>query len=120
MNESTEAVLDIETFRDIRRQIEEVTLHDDILHYIMEIVRKTRTSESIQYGASTRAAISIGKSARAWAYLADRDYVTPDDIKIVAKPALRHRIQLAPHMEMEGVTVEAIIEELVGAIAVPR
>lgn len=119
-DESTEAVLDIETFRDIRRQIGEVTLHDDILNYIMEIVRSTRTSESIQYGASTRAAISIGKAARAWAYLADRDYVTPDDVKIVAKPALRHRIRLAPHMEMEGVTVEAIIEELVGAIAVPR
>ncbi|MBM7600871.1 MoxR-like ATPase [Virgibacillus halotolerans] len=118
--ETLDALMDIETFRSIRDEIEQVTLSDDILNYIMQIVRKTRESESIRFGASTRAAISIGKAARAWAYLSDRDYVTPDDIKIVAKPALRHRIQLSAHMELEGVTIDQIIEELVGAVTVPR
>lgn len=118
--ETMDALMDIETFRSIRDEIEQVTLSDDILNYIMQIVRKTRESESIRFGASTRAAISIGKAARAWAYLSDRDYVTPDDIKIVAKPALRHRIQLSAHMELEGVTIDQIIEELVGAVTVPR
>ncbi|MUK88699.1 AAA domain-containing protein [Ornithinibacillus sp. L9] len=118
--EVIEAILDIETFMEIRREIEAVTLNEDVLAYIIQIVRRTRETESIRFGASTRAAISIGKAAKAWAYLAERDYVTPDDVKMVAKPALRHRIQISPHMELEGVSLDQIIEELVGAIPVPR
>ncbi|MGM0852323.1 MAG: AAA family ATPase [Bacillota bacterium] len=114
------AVLDMETFLSIRREIGEVTLSDAVLDYIMQIVRKTRETESIRFGPSTRAAISIGKAGRAWAYLSGRDYVTPDDIKIVARPALRHRIQLSPHVELEGVTIDQVIQELVGSIPVPR
>ncbi|WP_339146044.1 MULTISPECIES: MoxR family ATPase [unclassified Sutcliffiella] len=113
-------VLDIESFLAIREEIQQVTLSDNILDYIMQIVRKTRESDSIRFGASTRAGISIGRAAQAWAYLSNRNYVTPDDIKMVTKPALRHRIQLSPHMELEGSTVEQIIEELVGAVPVPR
>jgi MoxR-like ATPase len=113
-------ILDIETFLSIRNEIEKVTVSDHVLEYLMQIVRKTRDAESIRFGASTRAGISIGKAAQAWAYLAGRNYVSPDDIKMVAKPALRHRIQLSPHVELEGVTVDQIIEELVGAVPVPR
>ncbi|WP_078553556.1 AAA family ATPase [Bacillus alkalicellulosilyticus] len=114
------SVLDLESFLSIRRDIEQVTLSESVLDYIMKIVRKTRESETIRFGASTRAAISIGKAAQAWAFLAGRDYVTPDDIKIVVNPALRHRIQLSPHMELEGATVDQTIKELVGSIPVPR
>jgi MoxR-like ATPase len=114
------SVLDIETFIAIRKEIQQVTLSDSVLHYLMQIVRKTRESDSIRFGASTRAGISIGKAAQAWAYLSGRSYVTPDDIKMVTKPALRHRIQLSAHVELEGATVEQIIEELVGSITVPR
>lgn len=113
-------VLDMETFIAIRQEIEKVTVGDNVLDYLMQIVRKTRDTESIRFGASTRAGISIGKAAQAWAYLAGRNYVSPDDIKMVAKPALRHRIQLSPHVELEGVTLDQIIEELVGAVPVPR
>jgi len=114
------SILDIETFIKIRKEIEKVTVSETVLGYILQIVRKTREAESIRFGASTRAGISIGKAAQAWAYLAGRDYVTPDDIKMVAKPALRHRIQLSPHLELEGATVDQIIEELVGSVPVPR
>ncbi|SET50628.1 MoxR-like ATPase [Oceanobacillus limi] len=114
------AVLDMKTFQEIQLAINDITLSDDILDYVMKLVRKTRESESIRFGASTRAAISIGKAAKAWAYLAERNYVTPDDVKMVAKPALRHRIQLAPHMELEGVSLDQVIQELIGAIPVPR
>jgi len=114
------SVIDIDTFLRIQKEIENVTVGESVLDYMMKLVRKTREMESIRFGASTRAAISIGKAAKAWAYLAGRNYVTPDDIKIVAKPALRHRIQLSPHVELEGVTIDQIIEELVGAIPVPR
>ncbi len=114
------AILDMDTFISIRKEIESVTVGESVLDYMMQIVRKTRDSESIRFGASTRAGISIGKAAQAWAYLAGRNYVTPDDIKMVAKPALRHRIQLSPHVELEGATVDQIIEELVGSVPVPR
>ncbi|MCA1038311.1 MoxR family ATPase [Bacillus infantis] len=112
--------LSLDDFLSIRKDIERVALSNDILDYIMKIVRKTREAESIRFGASTRAAISIGKAGRAWAYLAGRDYVTPDDIKMVSKPALRHRIQLSPNAELEGRTVDQTIDELVGSVPVPR
>ncbi|MFJ7726340.1 AAA family ATPase [Neobacillus sp. NPDC097160] len=114
------SILDMDTFLRIRKEIEKVTVSENVLDYTMQIVRKTRDTEAIRYGASTRAGISIGKAAQAWAYLTGRDYVTPDDIKMVAKPALSHRIQLSPHVELEGATVDQIIEELVGSVPVPR
>lgn len=117
---NTTPVMDMDTFLAIKKEIQSANIGDGVLDYIMGIVRNTRESEAIRFGASTRAAISIGRAAQAWAYLAGRDYVTPDDVKMVAKAALRHRIQLSPHIELEGVTVDQIIEELVGAIPVPR
>ncbi|MCH6266362.1 AAA family ATPase [Neobacillus citreus] len=113
-------IMDLDTFVAIRKEIEDITISDNVLDYIMKIVRKTRDTDMIHFGASTRAGISIGKAAQSWAYLSDRNYVTPDDIKMVAKPALRHRIQLSPHVELEGATVDQIIEELVGSVPVPR
>src|SRR5699024_3739835 len=119
-DEFTETILNLASFQAIQKEIEAVTINDDVLSYIMQIVRKTRETESIQFGASTRAAIAIAKTAKAWAYLSERNYVTPDDVKMMAKPALRHRIQISPQMELEGVSLDQIIEELVGAIPVPR
>lgn len=103
-----------------KQQVKEVMVQDKIANYIVEIVRKTRKQDSIQHGASTRAAIAIGKTAQAWAYLLGRDYVTPDDVKLVAKPCLRHRIRLSPYAELEGINVDEIITSLVGAVTVPR
>jgi MoxR-like ATPase len=115
-----EPFIDMNTFQTIRQEIERVTVGENVLDYIMQIVRRSRESDSIRFGASTRAGISIGKAAQAWAYIHGRNYVTPDDIKMVAKPALRHRIQLSPHVELEGANVDQIIEELVGSVPVPR
>lgn len=114
------AVFHMDTFLNVQVEIERVTVSESVLDYIMQIVRKTRETDAIRFGASTRAAISIGKAARAWAYMEGRDYVTPDDIKMVVKPALRHRIQLSPHVELEGASVDQIIEEIVGSVPVPR
>lgn len=105
---------------EVKKAVQQVTVQDQIATYIVEIVRKTREQDSIQFGASTRAAIAIGKTAQAWAYLAGRDYVTPDDVKVVAKPCLRHRIQLSPYAELEGTNLDEIIAALVGAVPVPR
>jgi len=113
-------VIDLDEFLTIKREIEQITIGDSVLDYIVKLVRRTRETDVLRFGASTRAAISIGRAGKAWAYLSGRDYVTPDDIKMVAKPGLRHRIQLSPHVELEGATVDQIIEELVGSIPVPR
>ncbi|MDQ1145852.1 MoxR-like ATPase [Bacillus sp. SORGH_AS 510] len=120
MQQNATSILDLNSFLTIRQEIERVKLGEGVLDYIMQIVRRSRESEAIRFGASTRAGISIGKAAQAWAYIHGRNYVTPDDIKMVAKPALRHRIQLSPHVELEGATVDQIIEELVGSVSVPR
>ncbi|SFL94757.1 MoxR-like ATPase [Gracilibacillus orientalis] len=105
---------------DIQKSVQEVNISNEIADYIMKIVRKTRELEHIQYGASTRAAIAIAKTAQAWAYLDDRDYITPDDVKTVAIPSLRHRVQLSPYAELEGSDIDETIQELVGSVAVPR
>ncbi|MCZ0702810.1 MoxR-like ATPase [Natronobacillus azotifigens] len=114
------ALFNEDTLLEAKNAVQEVTVQDQIAKYIVEIVRKTRNLDSIQFGASTRAAIAIGKTAQAWAYLAGRDYVTPDDVKLVAKPCLRHRIQLSPYAELEGTNLDEIIATLVGAVPVPR
>ncbi|MFS0880461.1 magnesium chelatase [Bacillus sp. 7586-K] len=118
--EQLNPVIDLDEFLTIKREIEQITIGDSVLDYIVKLVRRTRETDVLRFGASTRAAISIGRAGKAWAYLSGRDYVTPDDIKMVAKPGLRHRIQLSPHVELEGATVDQIIEELVGSIPVPR
>lgn len=108
------------TLSEVKKEIRKIVLQDSLADYIMQIVRKTREIEAFQFGASTRAAIAIGKTAQAWAYLAGRDYVTPDDVKIVACPSLRHRVQLSPYAELEGTNLDEIIQEMVGSIPVPR
>ncbi|MBX0358164.1 MoxR family ATPase [Halobacillus sp. Nhm2S1] len=118
--ESVQPLLTVEEFNRISEEISSVTMTDEMYGYIMSIVRKTRETESIRHGASTRAAIAIAKAAKAWAYLESRDYVTPDDVKKVSIASLRHRVILAPHMELEGVTHDQIIQELVGSVPVPR
>ncbi|WP_112179908.1 MULTISPECIES: MoxR family ATPase [Paraliobacillus] len=109
-----------ESLQKVKQEVRKIVIQDSIADYIMRVVRKTREVEAIQFGASTRAAIAIGKTAQAWAYLAGRDYVTPDDVKILARPSLRHRVQLSPYAELEGTNLDEIIQELVGSIPVPR
>ncbi|MBM7542084.1 AAA family ATPase [Amphibacillus cookii] len=109
-----------EDLAELKRQVKAVTVHQEIMEYMVTIVRKTREHDAIQYGASTRAAIALAKTAQAWAYLDDRDYVTPDDVKHVVRPCLRHRIQLSPYAELEGTDLDEIIATLVGSVTVPR
>lgn len=120
MDLEQEALFNVEGLQQIKQEVASTTLQDDIADYITKVVRKTREVESLQYGASTRAAIAIAKTAKAWAFLLDRDYVTPDDVKAVAIPCLRHRVQLSPYAELEGTSLDDILKELVGSIAVPR
>ncbi len=95
-------------------------LQDDVVAYIVDIVRATRESASIETGASPRAAAAIAAAARAQAALDGREFVIPDDVKMLALPALRHRIILSPAAEIEGKTTDETLTSLIDEIPAPR
>lgn len=103
-----------------RRAVAGLRVDPDVLAYVVDIVRATRTSPSLQLGVSPRGATALLGTARAWAWLSGRDYTTPDDVKALAKPTLRHRVQLRPEAEMEGVTADAVVDAVLASVPVPR
>ncbi len=103
-----------------RAAIADIRLGDDIVSYVVDLIRATRENVTLDYGASTRAANMLATSARAMAGLAGRDYVIPDDVKFLAVPALRHRIVLSPSAEIEGLTAEQIVRQIVDQLPAPR
>ncbi len=104
----------------MREALESVTMKDELVSYVVEIVRRSRELDSIQVGAGPRATRALLLSSRALAALEGRDYVTPDDIRTMAYPVLSHRILLRPEYEIEGVTVREAVNKLLEAVAVPR
>jgi MoxR-like ATPase len=98
------------------------TLHVDpkIVAYIVDVCRATRESPSLQLGASPRGATALLNTSRAWAWLSGRDYVTPDDVKALARPTLRHRVQLRPEAELEGATADGVLEGVLATVPTPR
>ena len=103
-----------------REAVGQVTVAPEVMAYVVDLVRATRSLPSAQLGVSPRGAIALLRTGRAWAWLAGRDYVTPDDIKALARPALRHRITVRPEAELEGITADTIIETVLGTVPVPR
>lgn len=104
----------------IRKKVESIYIDEKIAGYISSIVSATRKSRDIVLGGSPRASLSIMRSAKAHAILQGRPYVIPDDIKAVARPALRHRIILSPEKEMEGLRPDDLIKMILDRIEVPR
>ncbi len=104
----------------IRAGLESITLREEIVAYMVDLVRATRTHESILVGAGPRATQSLLLASRAIAALAQRDYVTPDDVKSAADPVLQHRLELRPEFEIEGLTPSELIRRLFEEIPVPR
>jgi len=102
------------------RRAAEVRVDDAVLDYIASIVEETRVHPAVRLGGSPRAGIAMLKLAKAWAYLDERNYVIPDDVKAVAKLALAHRIILKPEYEIQGVTSERVIESVLSKVPVPK
>lgn len=100
--------------------VEKIIIEERLIHYIAQIIHKTRNHGKIFLGGSPRASLSIMKAAKAFAAIRGRDFVTPDDIQFVAIHVLNHRIILTPEAEMEGSPVEDIVREIVQSIEVPR
>lgn len=104
----------------MRRVLQTVTVRDELLAYIVDIVRTTRDHETVLVGASPRATQALVLTARVQAAMAGRDFVTPDDIKDMALPVLEHRLILRPEYEIEGLTVSEVIQRILQEVAVPR
>ncbi|MEM7698129.1 MAG: MoxR family ATPase, partial [Verrucomicrobiota bacterium] len=104
----------------VRKSLQEVTLKEELVGYIVEIIRGTRELDSIQVGAGPRATQALLLASRAFAAISGRDFVTPDDIRTMTFPVLSHRIILRPEFEIEGLTVTEAIERLLESVTVPR
>jgi MoxR-like ATPase len=104
----------------LRSALQGILVNEELVSYVVDIVRKTRTHQSVLVGAGPRATQALLLSSRASAAINGRDFVTPDDIKAMAGPVLAHRLILRPEYEIEGLTVMEVIESILKEIAVPR
>jgi MoxR-like ATPase len=102
------------------RAVRGVHISPEITGYIVDLCRATRQSPSLLLGVSPRGATALLATSRAWAWLSGRDYVTPDDVKALARPTFRHRVQLRPEAELEGATPDGILEAVLASVPVPR
>ncbi|MFC4376546.1 AAA family ATPase [Nocardia halotolerans] len=102
-----------------RAAIAQVVVSPEVLAYIVDLCRATRSSPAVAHGASTRGATALLAAARAFAWLNGRGYVTPDDVKTVATAVLRHRLRLRPEAELDGVSAEGVLSSLLVSVPVP-
>jgi MoxR-like ATPase len=103
-----------------REAIGRVHVSPEVTGYIVDLCRATRQSPSLLLGVSPRGATALLATSRAWAWLSGREYVTPDDVKALARPTLRHRVQLRPEAELDGTTADGILETVLASVPVPR
>jgi MoxR-like ATPase len=113
-------VIGVEELRSLRRCLDAVAIRSEIMDYLVDIIRATRTHEGILVGAGPRATQALLSAGRAYAAIDERDFVTPDDIKAMARPVLEHRILLRPELEIEGYAAPEVIDQILKAVAVPR
>jgi MoxR-like ATPase len=119
-NGAVQAVIQAQELQRLREQLAGVLVREDLMGYLVDIVRATRQHESVLVGAGPRATQALILGARASAALAGRDFVTPDDIKSMAVPVLEHRLILRPEFEIEGLFVPEVIQQILEQITVPR
>jgi MoxR-like ATPase len=117
---SIEPVIRGEQIAKIRQQVKLILIDEKLLQFIAKLVHNTRNHKSIYLGGSPRASLSIMNASKAMAAIKGRDFVTPEDILEVVPPILRHRIILSPDKEMEGVTEDAVIRQIIQTMDIPR
>ncbi len=113
-------VLDRRQISAMQQGTAQVAVDPVVLDYAVRLARATREWPGISLGAGPRGSLALVRAARAFAVLQGRDFVTPDDIRAVAKPALRHRITLAPELQIEGMRIDAVIDALLAKVEAPR
>jgi MoxR-like ATPase len=103
-----------------RSEVREMRMEAGVQKYIVDIVRRTRTHPTILYGASPRASVALLLCSKALAAIRGRDFVTPDDIRDIAPPVLRHRLALRAEAELDGATTDAVVSDILKTVEVPR
>jgi MoxR-like ATPase len=103
-----------------RSAVRSVQAAAEVLAYVVDLCRATRQSPSLSLGASPRGATALLATAKAWGWLSGRDYVTPDDVKALARPTLRHRVAVRPEAELEGVTADGVLDSVLASVPAPR
>ncbi len=117
---TVKAIIGAGELAELRKALKGITVRDEIVAYIVDIVRQTRKHNSVLVGAGPRATQALLTASRAAAAMSDRDFVTPDDVKDMCVPALVHRVILRPEFEIEGLGIEEVIQQILQEIAVPR
>jgi len=120
VNDIVKPVLDGQKINRLRKQIKSILIEERLLQFIARMIHQTRNHKSIYLGASPRASLAVMNASKAIAAMQGRDFVTPEDIREVVTPVLRHRIILSPDKEMEGVTEDEVIKQIIQAMDVPR
>ncbi|SEW19974.1 MoxR-like ATPase [Chitinophaga sp. YR573] len=105
---------------EFQAQVRQVHIEDKLLHYIAALIQETRVNASLYLGASPRASLSVMNCSKALAAMNNRDFVTPDDVLEMLPHVLRHRIMLTPEREMEGISTDEVIAQIIKAVEVPR
>jgi MoxR-like ATPase len=119
-NDVAKPLLTLEALQESRRTLEQLTVREEMLGYILDIVRATRSHEAILVGAGPRATQSLLMAARANAAIAGNDFVSPDDVRSLVQAVLEHRLILRPEYEIEGLTVAEVLQRILQAVPVPR
>lgn len=119
-SDAVQSVLTSEGIARVQEALDTITLKEELVSYVVELVRASRNTDCIQVGAGPRATKALLLSSRAFAAIEGRDYVTPDDIRLMAYPVLSHRIILRPEYEIEGMTIGEAVNRLIESVAVPR
>ncbi|MDG2616372.1 MoxR family ATPase [Thermoleptolyngbya sichuanensis XZ-Cy5] len=113
-------VMSVEQVLKARQQVRAVQMTDALVDYLLALVQRSRQHPDLGLGASPRSAVAWLQASKARAWLEGRDFVTPDDVKAIARPLLRHRLILRPEAQLDGQQVDEVITSLLGQVAVPR
>ncbi|MBV9293318.1 MAG: MoxR family ATPase [Frankiales bacterium] len=103
-----------------RAAMSAVTVSEEVLGYVVDLVRATRAAPALSLGVSPRGATALLATSKAWAWLSGRDFLTPDDVKALARPTLRHRVALRPEAELDGATADGVLDGVLASVPVPR
>lgn len=118
--EGVESIVSLNEFMAFRQTMNQITVSDDVMDYILNIITDTRQNPNIQLGCSPRSAISLMAASRGYAAINGKAFVTPDDVKAIAPSVISHRIILSTEAELDGLTINHVIQQTLGKIPVPR
>ena len=117
--DNLDAAINLDTYRTMSESVNLIQVSENIRSYLISIVRATRDSENVRLGASPRGSIALYKASQAYALISGRDFVIPDDVKLLSEPVLAHRIILSSNASLRGITQQSVIQDVLETISVP-